>query len=263
MKFLELTLPTIPENLALDEALLESSEPNSPVLGTAEHAGSGEPLELQGKPPEKDFDETLRVWHANSVFIVLGRSSKVDIEVDRAAASEWQAGIYRRISGGATIVAAPGCMFYSVILDLEKRPHLRMLDEAHRFVMARMVKALQAFQPEVKFDGTCDLVLRGRKVSGNAVRIGRDRMLYHGTLLLDMDVQWVGRLLKHPPREPEYRAGRDHLEFVGNLGIDPGELVSSLREVWQASEVRERVPSEVVKRMVKERYDLASWNFQR
>lgn len=66
---------------------------------------------------------------------------------------------------------------------------------------------LQPTVPQLAFQGTCDLVVEGKKISCNSVRLGRDWMLYHGTLLLDMDLRLVDCLLKHPPREPDYRQG--------------------------------------------------------
>ena len=239
MYCLDLTLPTIAENLALDEALLNDAD-----AGLQPH-------------------ETLRLWHATEPFIVLGRSSRVDDEVDREFAERKGIPIFRRVSGGATILADRGCMFYGLLLSLERRPQLRMLDVAHQFVMSRLLSALQPHASQIQFDGTCDLVVSQRKVSGNSLRLVRNWMLYHGTLLLDMDFHNLDRVLRHPPREPDYRHGRPHSQFVANLNL-PAELISrSLRSEWQADEHQHDIPTDAVRRLVAEKYSQASWNFQR
>ena len=240
MHFLDLTLPTPHENVALEEAMVLQAE--------------------QGR-----LSETLRVWNAPSAFIVIGRGSKVaqEVELQQAAADEIP--VIRRFSGGATILAAPGCFFYSVLLSLDKRPHLRMLDEAHRFVMGRVLDAIQLERPDVALDGTCDLVLGGRKASGNALRMTRDWVLYHGTLLLDMNLDAVEQYLRHPPREPEYRAGRSHEDFLVNLHIDSSRVVQHLRDVWEAN-ARLEFSNELIQeteRLTVEKYRSDAWTLAR
>ncbi len=236
MLYVEQVLPTIAANLALDEAVLEMVE--------------------QGGPPK----ETLRIWQAHEPSIVLGRSSKVDTEVNRCAAAELGIPIIRRVSGGATVVTAAGCMFYSVALSLAERPHLRMLDEAHRYVITHMQRALLPSVPNLQFEGTCDLVVAGRKVSGNSMRLLRNSLLYHGTLLLHMNLSLVDQLLKHPPREPDYRRGRKHLDFLANLNLPFETVAKSLKLSWQAETSCDTLPMDRVEQLVGEKYSQASWN---
>lgn len=239
MRYLELTLPSIAENIALDEALLEEAQASDTQA------------------------ETLRIWRAHSPFVVLGRSSRVADEVQQARASEMSVPVFRRVSGGATIVAGPGCMFYALLLSLEQRPHLRMLDVAHQFVMSSLQSALKSLVPPLEFDGTCDLVVSGRKVSGNSVRLVRDWMLYHGTLLLDMDLKLVDRLLKHPPREPEYRSGRIHADFLANMQIPYSTVATALRNQWQADSQHDPIPIARIESLVRDKYSQDAWNLSR
>ncbi len=239
MQHLELTLPSIAENLALDEALLDEAQ--------ASHVGG----------------ETLRIWQAQSPFVVLGRSSRIADEVQQSSTTELSVPVFRRISGGATVVAGPGCMFYALVLSLEQRPQLRMLDVAHQFVMGGLQSALKPLSPQLEFDGTCDLVVAGRKVSGNSVRLVRDWMLYHGTLLLDMDLTLADRLLKHPPREPEYRGGRSHAEFLANLQLPYSTVAAALRSHWPADTQHGSIPLGRIESLVSEKYSQDSWNLAR
>lgn len=239
MHYLELTLPSIAENLALDEALLDEAQASD------------------------TWGETLRIWQAHSPFVVLGRSSRVADEVNQTCTAEMSIPVFRRVSGGATVVAGPGCMFYALVLSLEQRPQLRMLDIAHQFVMGSLQSALQSLMPQLEFDGTCDLVVSGRKVSGNSVRLVRDWMLYHGTLLLDMDLTLADRLLKHPPREPEYRGGRSHADFLANLQIPCSTAAAALRSQWQADSQYDPIPEARIESLVRDKYSQDAWNLAR
>lgn len=244
MQFLDFTLPSLAENLALDEALLQAADQ----------------ADLQGR---QRANEVLRIWQAREVAVVLGRSSRIAGEVHWELTRQLNIPVMRRCSGGTTVVIGPGCFLFSLLIDLDRQPALRMLDEVHRYVMDGMIRALRPILPSVEAHGTCDLVLNNRKFGGNSLKVGRNWTLYHGTILLQMDLNWIDQLLKHPPREPAYRQGRRHSEFVTNVEINPVRLTESLREAWQAFEETSSCPTELVTELVQQRYGQPSWNQQR
>ena len=133
--------------------------------------------------------------------------------------------VLRRPSGGAAIVAGPGCLMYALVLSYEKRPELRPLENAHRFVLKTIASALEPLRPGVHCAGTSDLAIGNQKVSGNSVRCRRTHFLYHGTLLLRFSARHGSTSFsKHPPRMPDYRNGRNHALFVTNLNV-PAEAI--------------------------------------
>jgi lipoate-protein ligase A len=75
-------------------------------------------------------------------------------------------------------------------------------------------------------------VLNDRKVSGNAQRRTQSAILHHGTILYDFDPARAERVLKPPHREPRYRAGRSHAEFLGNVPLSAGEIRGRLADTW-------------------------------
>jgi lipoate-protein ligase A len=244
MRLLDLTLPTPAENLALDEALLDAAEQGPAAQDTAR-------------------GEVLRLWEPSRHFVVVGRSSQIDREVNRAACRHRGVPILRRASGGAAIVAGPGCLMYGVVQSYERRPELRMLDQAHAFVLARVVSALGALGLSANHSGTSDVTIDNRKISGNSLRCKRDYFLYHGTLLYDFDLPLVGELLRQPPRQPEYRAARSHNDFVTNVPVNRDALRQALIAAWQAREPLLDWPRDLTARLVAERYGSAAWNESR
>ena len=236
MKLLDRTLPTAPENLALDEALLEQAEQTD------------QPTSL------------LRLWESPQRMVVIGRSSKIAQEVDLEACRAAKVGVYRRTSGGGAIVAGPGCLMYGVILSYDLHPDLRLLDQAHQYVLSRVAQAIGL---DVDQRGTSDLVVGQHKISGNAMRCRRRHFLYHGTILYNFSLDSISQLLRKPPHEPEYREGRSHAEFVSNLTTDVSELRERLQQVWQADEFRTAWPEKETKKLVTERYSQKSWNYLR
>jgi lipoate-protein ligase A len=151
---------------------------------------------------------------------------------------------------------------YAVVLSYERHPDLRMLDRAHQFVLSRVAVALQKLGLTAEVRGTSDLVVDGRKISGNSLRCKRDHLLYHGTLLYDFDLSLIGELLLMPPRQPEYRAGRGHLDFLTNLPIQASPLRSALASAFGASEPLANWPRESTRQLVADKYSLAMWNLR-
>jgi lipoate-protein ligase A len=236
MRLLDLTLPTAEENLALEEALLDE----------AESAGSAA--------------ETLRLWEPAEPMVVVGRSSCITDEVHVDVCRTRGIPVLRRTSGGAAIVAGPGCLMYAVVLSCRLRPTLRAVDHAHRFVLERIASALRPHVPDVRLRGISDLAVGDSKFSGNSIRAKRDHLLYHGTLLYDFPVDLISACLRMPCRQPDYRRGRPHAAFVANLALSAAVIRSALIETWNAEEPLYEWPRELVGRLVAMRYSRDEWN---
>ena len=246
MRRLELTLPTPPESLALDEALLDWAE-------------------------ESDAEwEFLRIWESAQPLIVIGRSSRVHQEVDESACQAAKIPILRRSSGGAAIVAGPGCLMYALVLSYKLRPELKDIGRAHACVLGRLAESLGpllAHVGSIAHVGTSDLALvegslPRRKVSGNSMRAKRTHLLYHGTLMYDFDLSLVARCLRMPPRQPAYRGSRSHADFLTNLPVTRGSLVEAIGRAWPTEGELADWPSGRVAGLVAERFSQESWNFE-
>lgn len=238
MLLLDLTLSTPEENLALDEALLDAAEDQS------------EPQEV------------LRFWEPAQTMVVLGRSSKAAGEAHLDACAAAGVPVLRRCSGGAAIVAGPGCLMYGVVLSYDLHPELRSLDLAHRFVLSRLREALLPLAGGVQIHGTSDLAMGDDKVSGNSLRCKRRHLLYHGTLLHGLDLTLLDRFLGTAPRQPEYRKGRTHGQFVANLPLSAGRVKQSVSAVFGAHQPLVDWPRWRVAELVRERYSQADWNLR-
>jgi lipoate-protein ligase A len=76
-----------------------------------------------------------------------------------------------------------------------------------------------------------DLAIGDRKFAGHAQRRTRTTLLHHGTILYDFDLGCVGRLLREPARQPAYRRGRSHADFLVNVPLALEALLARLRGV--------------------------------
>ncbi len=238
MHFLDLTLSSAAENLALDEALLLAAE-------------------------RGDSGEVLRFWEWPAPAVVLGSGGRLADDVDEAACAADAVPILRRSSGGGTVLLGRGCLLYTLVLHYARDPALSDIRLSYRFILDRIGPALAEGVGAIEPAGVSDLILAGRKFSGTAQQRKRSVLLHHGTLLYDMDLSPIPRYLREPLRQPDYRAGRTHLAFVGNLPLEGAEIKRRLRQVWAADEPPLIWPNEDVRRLVAEKYAQEEWTRRR
>ena len=171
-----------------------------------------------------------RYWEADRPVVVVGRNSRVQDDVFLDACAADGVPVLQRFSGGGAVVLGPGCLNYAVALPLVSQPGLADVALSFRLLLARIVAALSI--EGLSLDGCTDLVLGGRKVSGNAQRRGRRALIQHGTLLYNFDPALATRYLREPARRPVYRADRLHAQFMGNLPFDGRRLLARLMTSW-------------------------------
>jgi lipoate---protein ligase len=203
----------------------------------------------------------LRLWEFQQPTVVLGRASKFADEIDedfcRSQGIPW----FRRCSGGASVVGGPGCLMYSVVLPTLNHPELAKIDVAHDFVMTRILAAVQHQIPRACLQGICDLTVDNRKCSGNALRITRDAVLYHGTILYDFDLSLLANCLRYAPRQPAYRENRDHTQFVTNVDVDIDRLKSDIVDQFTAvGNDSADAFADAIRQLRGDRYDQELWH---
>jgi lipoate-protein ligase A len=234
MDFLDLTLPTAATNLALDEALLLEAE-----------AGNR--------------GEVLRLWELPRPTVVLGAGCVLGEDVDEAACAADGVPVRRRSSGGGTVLLGAGCLLYTLVLSFERSPRLGEIRPSYQYILGRLAEALDDLVPGIEPAGISDLAAAGRKFSGNAQQRKRRYLLHHGTLLYNFDLPLIGRYLRQPRRQPDYRGSRDHAAFVMNLPCSGEELRRRLRDSWQANTVDARPLPERVYTLCAEKHGNPAW----
>ncbi|MGB7344900.1 MAG: lipoate--protein ligase family protein [Pirellulaceae bacterium] len=214
-----------------------------------------------------EMGESIRIWEFANDVVVVGRSTKVNDEIQIDFCRDRKIPIMRRCSGGASIVAGPGCLMYSVVVNLNRHGDLRKIDAAHTFVMSRVLNAVKPQIPEVALQGTCDLTYQDRKFSGNSLRISRTHLLYHGTILYASDLGLLANCLATAPRQPEYRGGRKHDDFVSNVPIDPEAFTQQLLVEFEVADsvITDAItdlPDTEIQRLRQLRYDNPKWHLR-
>jgi lipoate-protein ligase A len=239
MKHLDLTLPSPAENLACEEALLDACE-------------------------ENDGEEVLRFWEARETFAVVGYANKIATEVNVAACQKHSVPIFRRCSGGGTVLQGAGCFNYALVLRITKNSPLAGISSANKFIMERNRTAIETLHKTINcsVSGHTDLALDGLKFSGNSQRRKKNFLLFHGTFLLNFDLALVGEFLRMPSLQPDYRAGRSHDDFLANLNLPADQVKTALQKIWNATKELQTVPLPQIQKLAAQKYSTDAWNLK-
>lgn len=232
-----LTLPTVAENLAFDEAMLVDADEN-------------------GRGP------LLRFWEQTNYAVVLGSSRRLAEEIDVDACREDGVAIARRTSGGGTVVIGPGALNVTVVLPMDFAPEMVTVDGTQAYVLGRFASAIRAHAPAVEVRGSGDLTIGGRKFSGSAQRRLRRRALVHATILHDFSISRITRYLRIPGRQPGYRERRTHEEFLRNSPLRRRILIETLRSAWSESALlttASDVPQDLLETLRAGKFSDRSW----
>lgn len=174
---------------------------------------------------------SVHVWTSATSAVVLGVSLDAEQEADLDACRERGVAVVRRASGGGAVVVGPGTVQVAFAFPHAISPLLATIEGTKRYCAGLMIEALgrAGCNASLEVDRSGDLRHEDRKVAGVALARRRSASLLHATLLVEADLALLGAVLRHPAREPDYRGGRRHEDFVANVGrVNVGEFGAGL-----------------------------------
>ena len=213
------------------------------------------PLQIEPYSFDDDLIETViadgttrfRVYSPSWPCAVLGIGSLPDRELDLAACIQDRLPLYRRRGGGCSVILDPGNVVVSTVFRVQG------IADTHRYFRAATEWMISALQ-QLGFDhvvqgGTSDLVLDDRKIGGSCVYRSKDFLYYSASLLVDPRIELSERYLRRPPREPAYRRGRLHRDFMGRLSDEGSErrveaFSAGLRKCLSVEDLEQRLRSQ-------------------
>ncbi|HEV2318299.1 MAG TPA: hypothetical protein VGV18_01010, partial [Verrucomicrobiae bacterium] len=101
-----------------------------------------------------------------------------------------------------------------------------------------------------------------RKFSGNSQRRHKAYLLFHGTFLLNFNLERIEKYLRLPSRQPEYRGSRGHGDFLVNLGLPANAVKEAMKKIWNADRPLREPPMTEISALARHKYSLPEWNLK-
>ena len=169
---------------------------------------------------EKPFE--FMVWQPEAVAVILGASNKPEISLFIDKIVDDDVPVYKRHTGGESVILSPNTVVISVRIENEKR---KKNTEYFTDINTRIMNALIALGVEnIGTDGISDIKIGHKKILGSSMKRTQDFVFYHAVLNGSESTELMERYLKFPTKTPEYRANRSHSEFVTSIHAEGFEI---------------------------------------
>lgn len=168
---------------------------------------------------------SFMIWEPAGTVVVLGASNSLEDSIVTDNLGKYNARIIKRRSGGQSVVLTGKTLVISIKLKRDKRSPFLYFKTLTGLIIEGLISS-GILYPEV--NGTSDITLNGKKISGSSIYRNRDFLLFHAVINISEPVSTFDELLKHPVREPDYRKGRKHSEFITSIkeeGFDKESVV--------------------------------------
>ncbi|PKY90771.1 lipoate--protein ligase [Falseniella ignava] len=160
----------------------------------------------------KLVDEPILLFYINKPSIIVGRNQNTAEEINQAYVDEHGINVVRRMSGGGAVYHDLGNVSFCFIKDD---------DGSFRDFASFTKPVIQALHKMgatgAVLEGRNDLLIDGKKFSGNAMYAKDGRMTAHGTILFDSDLDEVTNALKPRKAKIESKGVKSIRSRVTNL----------------------------------------------
>lgn len=160
----------------------------------------------------KNFREDFFMLWRSKPSVVVGKHQNALAEINHEFVLENQIPVARRLSGGGTVFHDPGNVNFTFIRNVEKISEVNFT-----IFTVPVVEALKKLGVDAYTTGRNDLLIDGKKISGNAEHVHRNRVLHHGTLLFDSHLDALKGTLKVDLSKFQDKAVQSNRSEVTNI----------------------------------------------
>ena len=166
--------------------------------------------------------EAFLVWQPEIPIIVLGQSNQAESAVHTELAEKEGIPVYKRPTGGQTVILTPKTIVISVRLISEKLENPQVYFKRINKLSIAGLSNLGLSDLHEK--GISDITIGEKKILGSSIYRKRSLVFYHAVLNVAESPEFIARYLKHPSKEPDYRTGRRHEDFVTSIRLAGHDL---------------------------------------
>ncbi|WP_125573112.1 lipoate--protein ligase [Levilactobacillus huananensis] len=161
----------------------------------------------------KKFDEPLVLFYYEGPCIIVGRNQNTLEEINQKYVEEQGITVTRRLSGGGAVYQDLGNLCFSFVVDSDSEE----IGDFKSFVQP-IVDALHAMgATTAEVSGRNDILVDGKKFSGNAMYSHSGKTFSHGTLMLDVDQDVIAHALNVPEDKMKSKGIKSVRSRVTNL----------------------------------------------
>ncbi len=160
----------------------------------------------------KNFDEDIFMLYINNPSIIVGKHQNTIAEVNFPYIHKHNIPVVRRLSGGGTVFHDPGNLNFAFFQNGSEGN----LVNFKKFTTP-IIAVLQSLGVDARLEGKNDLRVNGLKISGNAEHVFKRRVIHHGTLLFNSELEQLREAIKVKPGKYTDKAVQSIRSNVTNI----------------------------------------------
>ena len=218
------------------------------------------------------FDEDVVMLWRNDNTVVIGKNQNTIEEINREYVEANDISVVRRLTGGGAVFHDMGNVNYTIIQSYREG-----LFSNYEYFTEAVRDFLHSLGVRAELSGRNDLMIEGKKFSGNAQCVRDGRMMHHGTLMFSSDVKDISGALTPNAKKFESKGVKSVQSHVTNISSHlPGDAqhdmdtVEFLRKLYEF--YRQRFPDAVsyelspadrtaIRKLADEKYSTWEWNY--
>jgi lipoate-protein ligase A len=217
---------------------------------------------------QEAVEDCFMLWR-NRPSIIVGRNQNTVAEINREYVEANKIPVVRRLSGGGAVYHDLGNLNYTFIVNGTKN----RFDFRH--FAEPVIAVLRQLGAKAEYSGRNDMIIEGKKFSGNAQYIQGNKVLHHGTLLFQSDLTILEKALNVSPDKYQSKGVKSvasrvtniapHLSAPCNVEGFMEALFSHMKNTFPGATFADLTESEYngAGNLVNSRYGNREWNFGR
>lgn len=160
---------------------------------------------------------TIAIFSLPCPLVVCGNANDPAREVNLERCAELSIPVVKRYGGGGTVLLDENSLVFSVgtwvSSPFDNKKYFQLLNQA-------VIDTLAMFDGRLKGlgqAGLSDIVSGPHKIAGTSLFRSRQYLLYQASVLLELSLDLIEQALQHPSKEPDYRNGRSHRDFLRGI----------------------------------------------
>ncbi len=215
----------------------------------------------------KNFPEDIFMLWQSENTVVVGKHQNALAEINYPFVHRNNITVARRISGGGTVFHDAGNVNFAYIKNVSSPAEI-----SFKLFTEPVVRALAKLGILATTSGRNDLLVEGKKISGNAEHVFKNRVLHHGTLLFNSNLETLGQSIKVIPGKYHGKAVQSNRSIVTNIfpflkkQLSVNDFSSFLLDVQlenSANSVYElnEKDNQTIQKLVAEKFKTWVWNY--
>ncbi|MDT8392244.1 MAG: lipoate--protein ligase family protein [Bacteroidales bacterium] len=216
----------------------------------------------------KNISHNVFMLWINEPSVIIGKHQVAMAEANIIYTNGKNIPVIRRISGGGTVYHDKGNLNYSLIV---KGKRGQLVD--YKKYAGTIIRALSKFSITAELQGKSNLVIAGKKFSGNAEHVFHDRVLHHGTLLYNTCLDELRKCIRPAHNDYNDKSIRSVESNITNLKLHlpphidmdglKGLIAQQVKEDYMDLENYQFSDHDIaeINRLTENKYTSNEWNF--